>query len=93
MRQMTAKLTSKGQITMPSEVRRSLGVSAGDRVAFVMGRNGIRVQRARSVVDETAGVFKKYLAKRPLTAKQLKRRAEDALTDEAVERDERSKRR
>ena len=31
----TATLTSKGPITIPADVRRTLGVQAGDRVEFV----------------------------------------------------------
>lgn len=31
----TATLTSKGQITIPAEVRAAMGVDAGDRVEFV----------------------------------------------------------
>ena len=36
----TAKVTSKGQITLPKEVREALGVSPGDRVEFVAEEKG-----------------------------------------------------
>ena len=36
----TATLSSMGQITIPLEVRRKLGVSTGDRVEFVELDNG-----------------------------------------------------
>ena len=36
----SAKLTSKGQITIPGEVRRALGVNTGDRLAFVVREDG-----------------------------------------------------
>lgn len=44
-----AKMTSKGQITVPAEVRRRLGLRAGSRVDFVATRDGsyeLRVKRA-----------------------------------------------
>jgi AbrB family looped-hinge helix DNA binding protein len=37
----TAVLTSKGQITLPKEVRHKLGVEAGDRVEFVETQEGV----------------------------------------------------
>ena len=32
----TATLTSKGQITLPSELRRSLSLSSGDQIEFFL---------------------------------------------------------
>jgi antitoxin PrlF len=36
----TATLTSKGQVTLPREVRASLGVVAGDRLDFIRMDDG-----------------------------------------------------
>jgi AbrB family looped-hinge helix DNA binding protein len=36
----TATLTSKGQVTLPREVRASLGVAAGDRLDFIRMDDG-----------------------------------------------------
>jgi AbrB family looped-hinge helix DNA binding protein len=36
----TAAITSKGQITIPAEVRKDLGLKTGDRVSFIKGENG-----------------------------------------------------
>lgn len=36
----TATLTSKGQLTLPKEVRTALGVGPGDRVTFVRMEDG-----------------------------------------------------
>jgi len=43
-----SKLTSKGQITLPSRVRERLKVGPGDRVVFVEGRDGKITVRSRS---------------------------------------------
>ncbi|MFI5096686.1 MAG: AbrB/MazE/SpoVT family DNA-binding domain-containing protein [Candidatus Acidiferrales bacterium] len=50
-----AKVTSKGQITIPREIRRRLGVRAGDRVEFEDRRDGVRVTAVRK-----ESPFKKY---------------------------------
>jgi AbrB family looped-hinge helix DNA binding protein len=36
----TAKITSKGQVTIPADVRRDLGVRSGDRIDFVRNASG-----------------------------------------------------
>ena len=35
-----AKITSKGQVTIPASVRRELGVESGDRLVFVIEDDG-----------------------------------------------------
>jgi len=50
-----ATVTSKGQVTIPVEVRRRLGVKAGDKLRFESQNDGFRVVRD---VDEN--VFEKW---------------------------------
>lgn len=38
-----AKVMSKGQITIPKDVRDALGVSSGDRVTFIVEGNMVRM--------------------------------------------------
>jgi AbrB family looped-hinge helix DNA binding protein len=45
----SAKLTSKGQITIPKEVREALGLHTGDRLAFRVHDNGTVVVEAEKV--------------------------------------------
>jgi AbrB family looped-hinge helix DNA binding protein len=44
----TAAITSKGQITIPVEVRRKLGLKAGDRVGFIENENGEYVLKPKT---------------------------------------------
>jgi AbrB family looped-hinge helix DNA binding protein len=53
--QKQAKITSKGQITVPREVRRILGVRPGDRLMFESDKEGMRVRPVR-----TKSPFAKY---------------------------------
>ena len=50
-----AKVTSKGQITVPRQIRRLLGVQPGDSLLFEAGEDGVRVRPVRS-----GGRFAKY---------------------------------
>ncbi len=44
-----AKLTSKGQVTIPKEVREALDVDAGDRVQFFIREDGVVELRPQTV--------------------------------------------
>jgi AbrB family looped-hinge helix DNA binding protein len=79
--QLTKVVTRKGQITVPVEIRRQLGIKEGDRVTFVVDGEEILFKRGDSVVQSTAGAFKGY--GRRLSAEQLREAAEQAIADEA----------
>lgn len=38
-----AKVMSKGQVTIPKNVREALGIATGDRVTFIVDGNNVRV--------------------------------------------------
>jgi AbrB family looped-hinge helix DNA binding protein len=40
-----AKMTSKGQVTIPKDVRERLGLRPGDEIEFVEDRRGFRLQK------------------------------------------------
>lgn len=53
-----ARITSKGQITVPHEIRRRLGVKTGDRLLFESDGRGVHVRpvRARSPFAKFRGI-------------------------------------
>ena len=44
---LTATLTSKGQTTIPKEIRDRLGMKAGDRMSFTLMPNGTMLVRVK----------------------------------------------
>jgi AbrB family looped-hinge helix DNA binding protein len=56
--QKQATITSKGQITVPLEVRKILGVRAGDKLLFEDDETGVRVRpvRSRSTFSKYRGI-------------------------------------
>ena len=41
-----SKITSKGQVTIPKEIREKLGVHAGDSLVYELEGNTVRVRKA-----------------------------------------------
>ena len=55
-----ATLTSKGQTTIPKEIRDSLGMKPGDRMTFTLMQDSTVVMRVKSKsVTELAGMLHK----------------------------------
>ncbi|MCI8210253.1 AbrB family transcriptional regulator [Pseudomonas sp. S25] len=55
-----AKLTSKGQITIPAQVRASLGLDTGDRIEFVdIGDGRFAIMAATHSVRDLKGLIRK----------------------------------
>ena len=58
------KITSKGQITIPKEIRDTLGVSSGDKILFEKRNGDIVIKKAQkndvvSVLEQTQPLGKK----------------------------------
>jgi AbrB family looped-hinge helix DNA binding protein len=53
-----ARITSKGQITVPRDIRRLLGVQAGDRLLFDSDSTGVHIRslRAESPFEKYRGI-------------------------------------
>jgi antitoxin PrlF len=66
----SATLTSKGQITIPAQVRRALGVATGDRVEFVATVKGqFAIIAATGTVHELKGLIEKPA--RPVSIEEM----------------------
>lgn len=67
----SAKLTSKGQITLPKPVREKLHLRPGDRVDFVIDGTGeIRVRTSRGDVRDLKGLLHRP-GRKPVTLEQM----------------------
>jgi antitoxin PrlF len=80
----TTIMTSKGQVTIPSEIRQALGLVEGDRLEVQMEANTVCLRRAESVIARTAGIFAHPGPAR--SAEELREAAETAIALEAEAR-------
>jgi AbrB family looped-hinge helix DNA binding protein len=84
MQELTSTITSKGQVTIPAEIRTRLGLKRGDKVVFVLSDHQVLLRRTGSVVAATAGVLR---SDRPaLSAEELRAAAADAIAESAAQR-------
>jgi len=68
-----ARMTSKGQVTVPVEVRRALGVEAGDTLVFEVAGAYATMRKRRPTLEVAEEVRARYLggrAPRPITNRE-----------------------
>ncbi len=71
---MQAKVTSKGQVTLPKQIRESLSIRTGDRLEFALETSNKISLRKKSSLGSSAGCAK-HLVKtgyKSLTDHQIK---------------------
>lgn len=89
MKEQFTVVTRKGQITVPAEIRKALGLNIGDRVAVSLDEDGqlrANLRPVPSVADATFGSIRS--AQQPVDEEEIRQ----AFMEHAAARDERAKR-
>ena len=79
----TATVTSKGQVTLPAEVRKRLNLKTGDQIDFVLEPGGELVIRTKRKPFERLRGMLKSPHSRPLTVEEM-----DASVSSGLARDD-----
>ena len=58
MKEIVTTITQRGQVTIPVEVQRLLGVKPRDKISFAIDGNQVRLLRARYTLESVAGSVK-----------------------------------
>lgn len=81
----STRITTKGQVTIPADVRRLLGVRPHDRITFVVEADQVRLTPAtRGIVARTAGALKGEEPR--VSSREEKLAAEEAIAAEVEQR-------
>ena len=83
----TARVTAKGQITIPKQVRESLNLRPGDKVRFEVEDDGCaRMKAMNRSIDDIVGMLKPYYDGPVVTVEEMN----EAVAEAAAERVERA---
>ena len=83
-----SKITRKGQVTLPADVRHRLLLKAGGKVRWIVDGADIKVEPVGSVAERTYGIFKN--SGPALSERELKEAMAQAIADSVMERYKRS---
>ena len=77
---VAARVTSKGQITIPKEIREALGIAEGDQVVFRVEQHRAILARTPHLLD-LAGVVQVPTAKRGVAWDEARRNTRRARAE------------
>jgi antitoxin PrlF len=86
MKEYTSVVTRKGQVTIPAEIRRALSLQEGDKVAFEVEDDRVRIARRDGVVARTAGALKSEMSMLP--PEEERAATEQAIAEDVARRGE-----
>jgi AbrB family looped-hinge helix DNA binding protein len=84
MNEQLTVVTRKGQVTIPADIRRALGIKEGDKVAFVLEDKQVKLTKKGSVVEQTAGALKSDIP--ALSPREERKAAEEAIAEDVIRR-------
>jgi len=84
MREDASTVTTKGQVTIPSKLRKALGLSPGKRVRFQLEDGKITLEPVRDDITAAFGMLK---SQRGISVDEMN----EAVAEAVVERFQRSK--
>jgi AbrB family looped-hinge helix DNA binding protein len=76
MKEITTTITQRGQVTIPAEVRKLLGVKPRDKVAFTIEADRVHLAAASFTLESAYGSVKP--SRRPEDFEELSRAAKEA---------------
>lgn len=87
MKELESRMTRKGQITIPAEIRAQLGLKPKDRVRFVPEADGVKVLPAESRLLRGFGAVAPV--HRPENWTDVRREFEEMVADDVAKEDRR----
>jgi AbrB family looped-hinge helix DNA binding protein len=83
--ELESRMTQKGQITIPAEIRARLGLKPKDKVRFVSQADGVKIQPAESKLLEGYGAVTPV--HRPENWTDVRREFEELVAEDVADED------
>jgi len=81
MRMPTSTITAKGQITIPKEIRKALGLKTADRLLFLEEKGRVILYPVRGNILDVHGTIRQN---KPLDFKNLRKKTKEEISRKIV---------